>query len=309
MTNTLAIALAAAASLLMAACGSGVDFDSSVEQPAFRSGTGPKVLFDQGHHNRHKADGSYRPFTELVQNDGFRIDSLDSPFTPGSLAEARILVIVGAQSQTDTNQEPAFTPSEIRSVTDWVRAGGSLLLVTDHYPFPNAAESLANALGLEVGKGMASDEANERQGSKDDTRLIFSRANGLLASNAITNGRNPSESVQLVETFTGDAFKAGEGSAAILKLAPTAKIYRGSPEVTRNGTDVSVNVEFVDPRPTGGWSQGVAFELGRGRVVALAEAAMLTAQEDGGRKLGMNAPGNDNRQFALNVMRWLGRAY
>jgi hypothetical protein len=40
-------------------------------------------------------------------------------------------------------------------------------------------------------------------------------------------------------------------------------------------------------------------------VVAVAEAAMLTAQEDGGRKIGMNAPGNDNRQFVLNMMHWL----
>jgi hypothetical protein len=39
--------------------------------------------------------------------------------------------------------------------------------------------------------------------------------------------------------------------------------------------------------------------------VALAEAAMATAQEDGGRKLGMNAPGNDNRQFVLNTLHWL----
>lgn len=309
MITTLGRALAGAALMLLAACGPDVDFDSSVDQPAFVPDTGPKVLFDQGHHNRHEMKGSYRPFADLVRNDGFRVESLNGDFTPESLSDGAILVIVGAQSQTDTNQESAFTPTEIQSVTNWVRSGGSLLLVTDHYPFPNAAESLAKALGLEVGKGMASDEANYRQGSKDDTRLIFSRANGLLASHLITNGRKPFESVQLVETFTGDAFKAGEGSAAILKLAPTARIYRGSPEVTRNGEDVSVNVEFVDPRPAGGWSQGVAFEIGKGRVVALAEAAMLTAQEDGGRKLGMNAPGNDNRQFALNVMRWLGRAY
>ena len=54
--------------------------------------------------------------------------------------------------------------------------------------------------------------------------------------------------------------------------------------------------------------EGAALELGKGRVVALAEAAMITAQEDGGRRIGMNAPGNDNRRFLLNILSWLGRA-
>jgi len=53
--------------------------------------------------------------------------------------------------------------------------------------------------------------------------------------------------------------------------------------------------------------------FGKGRVVVLGEAALLTAQivtsPDGNpqtqRKFGMNAPGNDDRQFALNVLHWL----
>jgi hypothetical protein len=32
---------------------------------------------------------------------------------------------------------------------------------------------------------------------------------------------------------------------------------------------------------------------------------MLTAQRDGGRRIGMNLPGNDNRQLALNIMHWV----
>jgi hypothetical protein len=35
---------------------------------------------------------------------------------------------------------------------------------------------------------------------------------------------------------------------------------------------------------------------------------MLTAQVSGdGEKFGMNAPGLDNKQFALNIMHWLSR--
>ena len=50
-------------------------------------------------------------------------------------------------------------------------------------------------------------------------------------------------------------------------------------------------------------------EFGRGRVVVLGEAAMLTARlhRFDGRPIGMNTPGYDNRQLALNIMHWLTR--
>jgi hypothetical protein len=45
----------------------------------------------------------------------------------------------------------------------------------------------------------------------------------------------------------------------------------------------------------------------QGRVVVLGEAAELSAQIVGlgGEKFGMNVPGLDNRQMALNIMHWL----
>jgi hypothetical protein len=44
-------------------------------------------------------------------------------------------------------------------------------------------------------------------------------------------------------------------------------------------------------------------------VVVLGEAAMITAQIDQRQyRFGMNQPGIDNRQFALNVLHWLSGA-
>lgn len=294
-----------ALTLFVTGCRSGVHFDSTVTNPAFENGQGPTVLFDAAHHNRHAIGSTYGPFAALLKNDGFQIDQLRVPFSPQVLARARILVIVGAISQTETNEESSFTGAEVRAVLNWVLGGGSLLLVTDHYPFPNSADALAKAFGLETNKGMVLDDKHYREGSGDDSRLIFSRSNGLLAPGPIVDGRNSSEKVSVVETFTGDAFKPAQRSAAILNLAPSALRFRGVPEVKRNGGDVSVTVKFEDPKPGDGWAQAVNFQFGRGRVVAVAEAAMLTAQEDGGRKIGMNAPKNDNRQFVLNTMHWL----
>jgi hypothetical protein len=70
------------------------------------------------------------------------------------------------------------------------------------------------------------------------------------------------------------------------------------------------NVPAEKRMPAGGRAQGLAFALGKGRVVVLAEAAMMTAQVAGPQRkpMGMNVPGSDDRQFALNTVRWLGRA-
>lgn len=293
--------------LLVSACSSGIEFDAIVLDPAYERGTGPTVLFDAGHHNHHAIGSTYRPFANLMTNDGFQIVELYGQLSRVGLRDADILVIVAAQADTETNSEPAFSRAEISDVVAWVHQGGSLLLVTDHYPFANAAEPLANALGLEVSKGMVFDEQHFREGTKDDSRLIFSRENGLLSPSPILEGRTPSERVALVETFTGDAFLPSDPSWNLLTLAPSSLRYLGVPYVVRNGGDVKVTVEFKDPQSGQRWAQEPSFTLGKGRVVALADAAMLTAQEDGGRKIGMNTPGNDNRQFALNVMHWLGR--
>lgn len=61
--------------------------------------------------------------------------------------------------------------------------------------------------------------------------------------------------------------------------------------------------------PAKGHAQGIAMPFGKGRVVMLGEAGMLSAQVDPlGDKMGMNRKGNNNRQFALNAVHWLSRA-
>jgi hypothetical protein len=74
------------------------------------------------------------------------------------------------------------------------------------------------------------------------------------------------------------------------------------------GSDVRVIMNYGDPVSAKGKSQGTALEMGRGRVVMLGEAGMLSAQRDGRRSpVGMNFPGYDNRQLAVNIMHWLSR--
>ncbi|MEO7814240.1 MAG: hypothetical protein ABIR87_02215, partial [Sphingomicrobium sp.] len=274
-----------------------VAFDASVARPAFAAGKGPTILFDAAHHNRHRIDDTYRPFAKLLRNDGFQLRALSEPLSAAALADGQIVAIVTAESDTQTKDSPAFSAAEVSALVAWIRQGGSLLLVTDHAPYPNAVETVAQALGLAVAKGMTFDAKQFRAGAKDDSRLIFSTANGLLGTHPIIAGRDPAEAVRTVETFTGDAFKLGPAMVPLMTLSPTAISRTGVPTVSKQGGDVIVTTNFVDPHDVGGWVQGGAFTLGKGRVVVLAEAAMISAQEDNGRKLGMNSADNDNKQF------------
>ncbi len=62
--------------------------------------------------------------------------------------------------------------------------------------------------------------------------------------------------------------------------------------------------------PADGRAQAVALTLGRGRVAVFGEAALFTAQIATApglppRRFGFTWPGSDDRQLALNTVRWL----
>jgi hypothetical protein len=128
---------------------------------------------------------------------------------------------------------------------------------------------------------------------KNDADILFSRENKLLADHPITRGRAANEQIDRVVSFGGQSLKGPEGSADLLKLADTAY-----DELPPDRKKVSA----------AGRAQGLALGFGIGRVIVLGEAGMLSAQRRGGRCcMGMNEPGNDNRQLVLNVMHWLSR--
>jgi hypothetical protein len=270
------------------------EFNTNVANPAYTKSE-PRVLFDEAHHNFHTTDGRYKPFADLLRNDGYHIVRNRQPFTKESLSSFKVLVIanaLGAEEMDDDGADAsAFTEEESQAVQDWVKSGGALLLIADHAPFGGAAASLAKRFSVEMSKGFTYDEANAAP--EGPSILIFSRDNKLLASHPITEGRDQNERLNRVQSFTGQSLKGPADGVEILRLADTAK---DSPD--RN-TDTSVSAA--------GRAQAIALKFGKGRVVVQGEAAMLSAQISGPEKhkMGMNVPGNDNRQYALNLMHWL----
>lgn len=270
------------------------EFNSVVENPVYKK-DGPRVAFDEAHHNFHTTEGRYKPFVDLLMNDGYRVVRNRQPFTKTSLSSFKVLVIsnaLGAEEDDDEGADSsAFTDAEIQAVHDWVRGGGALLLIADHAPFGGAAAALAGKFGVDMSKGYTFDKDNSVAGSA--SHLIFSRENKLLASHPITDGRNEKEKVNVLRSFTGQSLKGPEESIAILKLS--------------DGATDSPTFDSQTSTSAAGRAQAVAFKFGKGRVVVQAEAAMLSAQVSGAemRRMGMNVPGNDNRQYALNLMHWL----
>jgi hypothetical protein len=283
-------------------------FDTRVANPTYRD-TGPVVLYDEGHRNTHTASGGYKPLADMIRSDGYRLRTTDQPFRAQQLDGARVLVLVLAQGANPTNDSAAYSDSETTAIADWVRGGGSLLLITDHWPFGLAAGSLARRFDVHLSGGFAEDPTYHDP-ERGTSHLVFSEENGLLRAHPITRGRSAAERVRRVLTFTGQSVKGPAGAVPFLRLSDSATDRPPGPaRVEREGGTERVLMEYGDPQPAGGRAQGIALEFGRGRVVVLGEAGMLRAQrERSGALVGMNMPGYDNRQLALNILHWLSRA-
>ena len=270
------------------------EFNPVVEHPAY-SKNGPRVMFDEAHNNFHTTTGRYKPFADLIMNDGYHVVRNRQTLTRKLLESFKVLIIANALGAEEMDDEgaghSAFTDEECDAIRDWVRGDGSLLLIADHAPFGSAAESLAGRFGVEMSKGFTYDLKNSP--SDNPSFIIYSRENNLLPEHPITEGRGGSERINRVMTFTGQSLKGPADSSVLLKLSDTAK----------DKSDPNTKTESS----AAGRAQGIALKFGKGRVVVLGEAALLSAQVSGSEnfKMGMNVPGTDNKQFALNIMHWL----
>jgi hypothetical protein len=269
-------------------------FMPPVPRPLYKEGAGPLILLDEAHDNFHTVNGRYAAFAKLARRDGYRVAGNAQKFSAAALEGARILVIANALNPLNANDNwrlptpSAFDSSEIAAVRDWVRGGGSLMLISDHMPFPGAMGDLAEAFGVHMMNGFAMENDSAPRGI-----FVYTRKDGALADHPITRG------VDSVKVFTGQGFR----------------IDRGAPLLTIRGDVVMlmpvVAWQFSDSTPrtsARGLLQGAAIPFGTGRVAVFAEAAMFTAQLTGPDRspMGMNDPAAaQNARFLLNVLHWL----
>lgn len=208
----------------------------------------------------------------------------------------KILVVANALNKKNIEDwslptPSAFTEVEIQAVVDWVKKGGSLFLIADHMPMPGAAESLAAEFGFKFYNGFA--QHRSKRGSD-----IYSVKNKNLKINKITRGRNQSEIIDSVATFTGQAFQIPQNAQPILVF--DSNYIMRLPETAWEFNDNTKQIEIA------GFCQGAILKFGKGRVAVFGEAAMFTAQLSGNNKFGLSAPeASQNLQFLLNIIHWL----
>lgn len=287
-------------------------FRPHLPRPAFAAGSGPRLCLDEAHHNFHTLDNRFWAFGELARRDGFKVAPSSRAFTEGALGACDLLVISNAQWSDrawDAYPYPtpsAFTDAEIAAVRAWVEQGGRLLLIADHMPLAGAAAKLAAAFGAQFTDGFAfkgwpdgADSQTQQEMMSQPT--IFRAADGTLPAHPIAQGRDSTERVTQVRSFTGQAFRIDSPGAQPVLVLPDDFISL-QPRV-------AWQFEGTTPiRRVGGWLQGATVRVGRGRVAFFGEAAMFSAQVAGPerRPAGMNAPmAGQNARFVLNTLHWL----
>ena len=126
-----------------------LNFKVDVANPAFTKNA-PRVMFDEAHNNFHTLSGRYKPFADLLMNDGYRPVVNRQPFTKKSLDSFKLLVIANPLGSDDIDEadaeKPAFSEDELAVVREWVKSGGALLLVADPGPFAKSASGWLNSL-------------------------------------------------------------------------------------------------------------------------------------------------------------------
>ena len=275
------------------------DFNPPIFNPAYLPGEGSKIYIDEAHNNFHTMDGRYKPFADLLARDGYSVKPLKDSISQKSLEDVDILVISNALNIRNTEDwtlptPPAFTEDEIKHIVDWVKSGGSLFLIADHMPFPGAVKNLAKEFGFELNNGFALDSANKTLGD------LFTRKDGTLEDNFITNGRSEQEKVDSIYSFTGEAFQIPEDAEPVLIL--NNNFISVMPDTAWNFKDDTPQVSVA------GWFQGAVKKFGNGKIAVWGEAAMFSAQIAGEQKVkvGMNSTkARHNYQLLLNIIHWL----
>ena len=273
-------------------------YHPSIQHPAYPAGKGPVVFIDQGHYNFHTRTGRYQPFASLLERDGYVVKAFDGAFTEDKLEQGKILVIANALNKINEDDwflptPSAFTKEEIEVVKNWVMRGGSLFLIADHMPMGGAAQDLAAVFGFSFNNGFVFHTETEGTG-------YFNTNDGSLVESTITKGRDKSETVETVVTFTGQGFQIPADATSILTF--DENYYALLPDTAWVFTDTTPKINVK------GWSQGAYKKFGKGRVVAFGEAAMFSAQLAGPdqRKVGMNsANAPENHRLLLNIIHWL----
>ena len=283
----------------------------SVTTPMWTTG-GPAVAIDDAHWNGFTATRGYGPLNALLQADNYTVIQAGNVSSAEILANARVVVIANALGFRGVVRQAgqlarvnleglaadAFSDSEVEQLDAWVQNGGALLIASDPAPAGRAIQSLAERFGVKMRDVMVFDpEHSERD---DPTAIIFTREGKTLAEHPIAGLAGKGVVAERVVTFGGQALEGPLDAIELLMLAGTAY------ELERpNGT-------AGERTAVAGLAQALALEHGRGRVVVLGDADLITSQVramgNANERIGLQWRNGDNELFTRRMFAWLAGA-
>ncbi|MEO6730804.1 MAG: hypothetical protein ABIN01_06280 [Ferruginibacter sp.] len=274
-------------------------FHYVLQKPQYQPGAGSYIAFDEYHNNPHTLKGVYFPFNKLVGADGYVVQPVREEITSALLKKFRIYVTVNATFDAENWDLPvqsAFKETEVDAIYEWVKEGGSLLLITDHMPCGGSANLVASRFGFHLINGFAL--RNDRKPE------IFSKAAGTLQANILTT--TPGATVDSIRIWGGTGFTIPKKATIISSLGAGYTIYTPT-KVANIEYPIADSVARV---PGKGFVNGAFMKYGKGRIIVFGDSAPFTAQLQGisSDKRGMNHPdASQNVQLLLNIIHWLDR--
>ncbi|WP_299364089.1 hypothetical protein [Winogradskyella sp.] len=274
-------------------------FLQTIPNKSYSKSSGPLVYIDKGHNNYHTLQDRFKPFGELLEYDGYKVDELED-ISSLNQNQPKVLVIANAISETNVSDwnSPilqAFSEREIDTIVTWVKNGGSLLLIADHFPFPEAISNLSKAFGF-----TSSNSFVIKKESKKGWYSYTKHEKTLTTIGTEIIGKPKLDSIM---SFTGHCFKIENKSAISVFDLNNDYMAILPKKYTNNGSEDIVMISDLTD-----WSQGAVATFGKGKVAFFAEAAMFTTQLYGKDKvpMGFNAPlAKNNTVFIQGILKWL----
>lgn len=282
-----------------------------VTTPMWTAG-GPAVAIDDAHWNGFTATRGYGPLNALLQADKYTVIASGNAASPEVLATARVVIVANALGFRGVVRQAgqvarinleglaadAFSDPEVEQLDAWVQNGGALLIAADPSPAGRAVQSLADRFGVKMRDVMVFDPEHSEQ--DDPTAIVFTREGKTLAEHPIAGAAGKGVTVERVVTFGGQALEGPIHATELLMLAGTAY------ELDRpNG---SADERTAVP----GLAQALAMEHGRGRVVVLGDADLITSQVramgSANERIGLQWRNGDNELFTRRMLAWLAGA-
>jgi hypothetical protein len=266
-------------------------YQPAIKNPVYEKGQGPLIYIDEAHNNYHTKEGLYSPLAKLLTADGYRVEALKK-LTVENLNNAKILIIANAMPENHRKNTSAFSDEGVEIIMNWIENGGRLFFIADHMPCPEAAIKLADALDLNFINCYAIDTAK-------NAFEYFNKKDSTLTNCKITQGRDSSEEINSVVSFTGQAFGLPEFAIPVLRFSPN--YVMAFPERPWQFNEKAKYIPITNE------VQGAILEYGKGKVAVFGEASMFTAQiSENKMQIGFGYPhAGQNEQFALNIIHWL----